>query len=174
MSRFPQSSCSKFGAAIFLAREEQKFARLPPLCGGNGTSTQFLAAKSEILEGKAFFWYLVYHIAFSFRKIRRLWKSTSTPSISSEISGSSGLLKVIYLSLLPPTQTDSWSPFLSIAKYKYNCVILAQEEIITSGSISQISSIILTSQYRSKVLLFSLKSHVDSLGWFKIWFLSSC
>ena len=30
MSRFPQSSCSKFGAAIFLAREEQKFARLSP------------------------------------------------------------------------------------------------------------------------------------------------
>ena len=74
----------------------------PPFCGGNGTSTQFLAAKSQIFEGKAFFWYLVYHIAFSFRKIRRLWKSTSTPSISSEISGSSGLLKVIYLSLLPP------------------------------------------------------------------------
>ena len=74
----------------------------PPLCGGNGTSTQFLAAKSQIYEGKAFFWYLVYHIAFSFRKIRQLWKSTSTPSISSEISGSSGLLKVIYLSLLPP------------------------------------------------------------------------
>ena len=104
MSRFPQSSCSKL-ARSFSSRAKSKNSPgfpPPPLCGGNGTSTQFLAVKSEILEGKAFFWYLVYHIAFSFRKIRRLWKSTSTPSISSEISGSSGLLKVIYLSLLPP------------------------------------------------------------------------
>ena len=100
MSRFPQSSCSKFGAAIFLAREEQKFARLSPSLWGEWY--EYTISSREIYEGKALFWYLVYHIAFSFRKIRRLWKSTSTLSISSEISGSSGLLKVIYLCLLPP------------------------------------------------------------------------
>ena len=49
--------------------------------------------------------------------------------------------------------------YFRFEKVKYNCVTLAPEEIITYfSSISQISSIILISQYRSKVLLFSLKS----------------
>lgn len=65
---FPSPLVQNLAQLFFLCAKSKNNPGFHPLWGGNGTSTQFPAAKSEILEGKGFFWYLLCHIAFCFWK----------------------------------------------------------------------------------------------------------
>ena len=52
---FPSPLVQNLARPFSLRAKSKNSPGFPPLCGGNGTSTQFLAANSEILKGKAFF-----------------------------------------------------------------------------------------------------------------------